>query len=184
MTFEAEHSRQGDRGPEPEGRSGWHFGPADAAMMAATLLLTVAVCMPVALRFRDETRRLDRTREDALDDVRRLRATLHHLEARRAARTQLRRAVDRYVADIEARPFVPWATGVREIADRRPAGAWLVQIAGDGPRFRATLAAHDLTLAGAFADSLRGSAYVDFATPPVNGDDPRTRVVSGRLAGE
>lgn len=164
--------------------TGWIFGPADAAISAGLLVLTVAVCMPVALHFREQAKQFDRQREEALDRSRRVKATLEHVESRRVAHTQLRRAVDRYVAEVQSRPIVPWATVVGELSRRRPGGVWAVRLSGDGPRFRAEVATPQANLVETYAQSLRESPYVDFATLPVGAAPGQARQVVGRMTGE
>lgn len=163
---------------------GWTFGPADAAIAAGLLGLTVAVCMPVAMHFREQAKQFDRQREEALDRSRLVKATLEHVESRRIAHTQIRRAVDRYVAEVQARPIVPWSTVVGELSRRRPGGVWAMRLSGDGPRFRAEVATPQPALVESYAQSLRESPYVDFATLPVGAAPGQTRQVVGRMTGE
>ncbi len=178
--------RESTREPEtvPAATGGWVFGPVDAAISAGMLILTVAVCVPVALSFREQAKAYDRQREDALDRSRQIKATLEFVESRRTAHTQLRRAADRYVAEVQARPIVPWATVVGEMSRRRPGGLWAVRMSGDGPRFRVEVSAQQPQLVSTYAQSLRESPYVDFAALPTGVQPTQARQVVGRMTGD
>jgi hypothetical protein len=159
----------------------WALGPADVAIAAAALAVTVGVSVPLALHFHGQSEALDRERQESLARTRAYLALERRLEARRGALTELRRAADRYVADVEARPIVAWTTALTELSHRRPAGVWTTRISGDGPRFRADVRAARPELFSEYAHSLRESAYVDFAAGDGAGATGR---VTGRLMGE
>lgn len=162
----------------------WRWGPADTALSAGLLALVVAGCLPLAWHLHGEARAVDQERTDSLNRVRGLNVTLKYVQARRTALGRLRRAVDRYVADVEARPVVPWTTVVTELSAQRPAGLWATRLSGEGPRFSAEVAAERPELVTLYAERLRQSRYVEFAALPP-GAPPRSRGrVVGRMMGE
>lgn len=169
--------------PEPR-RSGWVPGALDAALLAALLFATLAVALPIAAGMRRQVRLYDAAREESLRAIRIRRATLEHVESRRASYSRLRRAVDRYTAEVEARPIVPWASVVRELADRRPPGLWLQRVNGDGPRFRVQARMVDPVLGSTYAQNLRASSFVEFVSGPAPSGQPGEMLVSGRFVGE
>ena len=160
------------------------FGPADAGIAAVSVILALSVTVPVALHYRKEVQRLDRSRADSMSRTRQLRFTLDRSEARHAALTQFRREVSRYVSEVEARPMVPWTTVVGELSRRRPAGVWTTRLSGNGPHFRAQVAAERPELVTQFTQSLRESPYVDFAALPAGVAPATQSQVVGRLRGE
>ena len=163
--------------------AGWKFGPADVAIAGGTLMLSLAVAMPVAMQYRQETTNLDKKREAVAVRCRQMRSTAEMLEAKRLSNAQLRRAADRYVAEAENRPMVPWTAAVSELSQRRPAGVWTTRISGNGPRFSTEIRALRPELAAAYAQSLKQSSYVEFAEQVPAGPGGQTQV-TGRLAGE
>jgi hypothetical protein len=178
-------SRKPDE-PQPvsvEGAS-WSFGPVDAAIAAGSLTLALAVCAPVAFHFRSEARQLDRARMNSLQRTRMHRVTLERNQSRREALTQFRREVNRYVAEVEARPMVAWTTVVGELSRRRPNGLWTTRLSGNGPHFRAYVAAERPDLVSLYTQSLRQSPYVDFAALPAGAAPSTQAQVVGRLRGE
>ncbi|MFN3649114.1 MAG: hypothetical protein ACK47B_05985 [Armatimonadota bacterium] len=160
----------------------WSFGPADAAIAAASLALVVGVSLPWAWSLRSQVRELDRQRAEADASLRSTRSTLEFLQHRRTARMQFRRAVDRYVAAIEARPGVPWSTAIGELSRRRPAGVWTTRLSGNGGRFRAEVAGSSPEALDAYAEALRQSPYVEYAAP-VHGVAAKAEL-AGRWMGE
>ena len=170
--------------PSPEALRGWSFGPVDAAIAVGTLALAVGLCLPMAWHFRQETQRLDRERLEGHARVRQLDTTLKRLKTRRAALARLRRAVERYTAEVEARPMVPWSAVMTELSVQRPNGLWTTRLAGDGPRFTIDVVAERPDLVTLYAERLRQSQFVDFAALPA-GAAPATRSrLVGRVAGE
>ena len=163
---------------------GWSFGAADLGIAAGMLSLTLAVCFPSALYLRHQAHAVDQQQQQSLARTRLVKSELAHLETRRAAQTQLRRELTRYVAEVEAKPMVPWSTAVGEISRRRPHGVWTTRISGNGPHFRAQVAAERPDLVTVYTQSLRQSPYLDFAALPA-GAVPSTRAqIVGRLTGE
>jgi len=163
---------------------GWRFGLADVAIVAVLLSISVGASVPLALHYREQTRRLDAERMEVASRCRMMRGTTEHLEASRASVMQLRRAADRYIAEAEARPIVPWTTAVAELSRRRPEGVWTTRLSGNGPRFRAEFATRRPELAQQYTRNLRQSPYVEFAELPAGEmSGPRAQVV-GRLMGE
>lgn len=166
----------------------WTFGSSDALLAAGSLVCALAICLPVALHYRGQAGSRDRERLAAHGRCRQLTSTLEHAEGRKIALTQLRRGVERYVADVEARPIVPWTSAVRELSERRPNGLWTVRLSGNGARFRAQVAAARADLPAAYINSLRQSSQVDYAGLPVDGTVATASAapfqVVGRLVGE
>lgn len=148
------------------------------------IVLGLSISVPVALHFRQEVRRLDQARVASMSRTRQLRMTLERGQARNAALTQFRREVNRYVADVEARPMIPWTTLVGELSRRRPKGVWTTRISGNGPHFRAQVAAERPELVTLYTQSLRQSPYVDFAALPAGTAPAAQAQVVGRLRGE
>jgi hypothetical protein len=162
----------------------WTWSTSDSALAAGLLALTVAVCVPVGYYFHSNARAMDRQVEETQGRVRMLRTTLEYVENRKTDLARLRREVNRYVADVETRPMVPWSTVVAELSRRRPDGLWTTRIWGSGPQFRAQVAAMSPDLVGQYARQLRESPYVEFAALPA-GDAPATGAqVVGRMMGE
>jgi hypothetical protein len=162
----------------------WTWGPADALIAALLVAATVAVCVPVSFRLHTRARDLDREVQEAHGRMAQLRATLEHVEGRRDELARLRREVNRYVADVEARPIIPWSTVVTELSQRRPGGLRTTRISGNGPQFRAQLTAAVPELIPAYARALRESPFVDFATLPTGETPGHSGQVVGRLMGE
>lgn len=174
--------------PPATGAAAWSFGSSDAVLAAGSLVCALAVCVPVALHYRGQASFRDREIAAAQARCRQLLSTLEHAEGRKIALTQLRRGVERYVADVEARPIVPWTSAVRELSERRPNGLWTVRLSGNGPLFRAQVAAARADLPIAYINSLRQSSRVDYAGLPVEGTVATASAapfqVVGRLVGE
>ncbi len=167
------------------GLRAWNFGPVDLAISGVLLALVAGVCIPTALHYRQEANRMDQQRAELTSRCRQLGTTLRFVESRRAALSQFRRSVDRYVADVESRPIVPWVTTIGEMSRRRPYGVSARRMSGDGPRIRIDVAAASPDLVQAYAQSLRESPYLDFAALPA-GAAPSAAggQIIGRLAGE
>lgn len=161
----------------------WVWGPADAVIASGLLALTVAVCVPLGYHFHSRAAELDKRIEETSFRLHALRTTLERVEARRTDLSRLRREVNRYVADVETRPLVPWTTVVGELSRRRPEGLWTTRITGNGAQFRAQVSAMTPDLVGAYARHLRESPYVEFAALPA-GDAPNGSQVVGRMMGE
>jgi len=160
------------------------IGAADLAMAAGVIALALSASIPVALHFRQEVRSLDQARMTSMSRTRQLRMTLERGQSRNAALTQFRREVNRYVAEVEARPMIPWTTFVGELSRRRPKGVWTTRISGNGPHFRAQVAAERPELVTLYTQSLRQSPYVDFAALPAGTAPAAQAQVVGRLRGE
>jgi hypothetical protein len=163
--------------------STWVWGPVDAVIASGLLALTVAVCVPLGYHFHAQAREIDRQVEDSNFRLHGLRSSLEHVEARRTDLSRLRREVNRYVADVETRPIVPWTTLIGELSRRRPEGLWTTRITGSGPQFRAQVAAMSPSLVSNYAQQLRESPYVEFAALP-SGDAPGSAQIVGRVMGE
>lgn len=163
-------------------RPAWKPAQADIAIAASFLTLTLAVGIPVALRFHQEGETLDRETAMSLGRTKMLMATERRVQARRLALTELRHAADRYVADVEARPVVAWTTALGELSRRRPPGVWATRLSGDGPRFSALVRTEHPDLVAAYTQYLRESPYVDFAA--ADRASSGTVRVAGRLLGE
>jgi hypothetical protein len=149
--------------------------------------LVLAVCIPLALHLRSTAREADRQREVVFDRVRQTRSVVHYLEARRAALATLRRDVQSYMTDVEARPIVAWTTALAELSRCRPAGLEAARLSGSGPRFRAQVTCASPQLVGLYAQSLRESPYVDWVSGDAQaGGAPATDrfQLVGRLVGE
>ena len=118
-----------------------------------------------------------------------LAAAARFSEERRRAMARFRLEVDRYVQDVQSRPIVPWTTVVTEISQRRPQGVWITRVSGNGPRFRAQLAAQNPALIGDYLTRLQDSPCVDFAGRPgatmatTPGSTGSTQIL-GRVTGE
>lgn len=162
----------------------WTWGPADAVIAAGGLALVVAASVPIGYHFHTQARAADHELQESIGRFRALQATLERVEGRKTDLARLRREVNRYVADVETRPIVPWSTVVAELSRRRPDGLWTTRISGNGPQFRATVSAMVPDLVNQYARQLRESPYVEFAALPV-GDAPGAGAqVVGRLMGE
>jgi len=170
--------------PMPRSPSVWTFGPVDAAIALGMLAATLLVCVPVALHLRQEANQLEREQMALHSRAKILKSTLSHLETRQAALLQLQRAVNRYLANVEVRPVVPWTTVVSELSQRRPGGVWTTQISGEGPRFQAQVRLARPDLAATYVERLRQSPYVEFATVAPAGGAAGGTVVSGRMTGD
>lgn len=159
----------------------WRPGPADVAISAVLLAVTLAVSVPVALKYHDEAKFYDQERSRSIRASQQLNVTLKRVQARRRQLAQLRRVVDRYVADVEARPIVPWGTVVGELGRRRPNGVWTNRILGEGPRFTAYITSARPELGQAYVLELRQSPYVEFAMTSSGGAGEK---IVGRFQGE
>lgn len=162
----------------------WAWGPADALIAAGLVALTIAVCLPLSFRLHSRARDLDRQIQESHARMAQIRATLEHVEGRRDDLARLRREVNRYAADVEARPIIPWSTVVSELALRRPGGLRTTRLSGNGSQFRAQLSAAVPELIPAYARLLRESPYVDFAALPTGDTPGHSGQVVGRLMGE
>lgn len=160
------------------------LGAADLPIAAGVVVFALSLSIPVALHFRQEIRTLDQTRQTSMSRTRQLRIALERGQTRNAALTQFRREVNRYVADVESRPRIPWTTFVGELSRRRPKGVWTTRISGNGPHFRAQIAAERPELVTLYTQSLRESPYVDFAALPAGTAPAAQAQVVGRLRGE
>lgn len=162
----------------------WTWGPTDALIAAVLVALTVAVCVPLSFRLHTRARDLDRQIQASHARMAQMRATLEHVENRRDDLARLRREVNRYAADVEARPIIPWGTVIGELSVRRPGGLRTTRLSGNGAQFRAQLAAAVPELIPAYARALRESPYVDFAAMPTGEMPGHSGQVVGRLMGE
>lgn len=160
------------------------LGAVDLAVAAGLVAVALSISVPVALHFRREVRSLDQARMSSMSRTRQLRTALERGQTRNAALTQFRREVNRYVADVESRPLIPWTTFVGELSRRRPKGVWTTRISGNGPHFRAQVAAERPELVTQYTQSLRQSPYVDFAALPAGTTAASQAQVVGRLRGE
>jgi hypothetical protein len=176
--------RPGQSEATPSSSQVWAWGPADAAIAAGLAVLTVVICLPISFNMHARSRALERELEMARFRARAIRITLERNETRRTDLARLRREVNRYVADVEARPIVAWTTVVGEISRRRPAGLWTTRLSGSGPRFRAEISAATPGLSELYARELRDSPYVDFASLPPGEGPSTSTTVAGRLMGE
>jgi hypothetical protein len=175
---------QSEATPAGKRPASWTWGPADAAIAAGLAVVAMAICLPVSFHFHARSTELEKELDAARARARSIRVTLDHVESRRVDLSRLRREVNRYVAEVEARPIVAWTTVVGELSRRRPDGLWTSRVSGSGPRFRAQVSAATPELAGIYARQLRESPYVDFAALPAGeGPSVSTQVV-GRLMGE
>jgi hypothetical protein len=174
--------------PESEGAvraaQGWSFGAVDAAMAAVSLTVALAACAPFAIHLRKEVRKLDSARIESMQRTRMHRLSVQRNESRREALTQFRREVNRYVAEVEARPMIPWTTVVGELSRRRPQGLWTTRLSGNGQHFRAQVATHRTELVPVYTQSLRESPYFEFATLPAGMVPANRTQVVGRVRGE
>lgn len=164
--------------------AGWAWGPADAVIAAGGLVLVVAACVPIGYYFHSQARTADHQIQESIGRFRALQTTLERVEARKADLSRLRREVNRYVAEVETRPIVPWSTVVAELSRRRPEGLWTTRISGNGPQFRAKVSAMAPELVNDYARQLRESPYVEFAALPVGDAPGASAQVVGRLMGE
>jgi hypothetical protein len=169
---------------ETSGRAPWTWRPADTLIAACLFFVAVGISLPVAAHFHLQAAGCDRERERSLAVTRSVDATIEHLEGRQADMALLRREANRYVAEVEARPIVPWTTLMTEVSTRRPAGVWLRRLSGSGPHFRAQVAALRPELPGAFALQLRESPYLEFAGLPADGLPGSSTRVVGKALGE
>jgi len=162
----------------------WTLGPIDLAIAAGLLAVTLGVAAPIAHRYHQEAMALEREAGESVARYRMLQRTLEHVQQQRGRLTQLRRAVDRYVSDVEARPIVPWTTVMGELSRRRPRGLWTTRISGEGPRFTTQVTAERPELVQQYAEQLRESPYMEFAALPT-GEVQSTRArLIGRAQGE
>src|SRR5688572_21130559 len=69
----------------------WSPGPADVAVAAGLLALTLGAAIPLALHYHRETQAVDRERILATGRIRILRATERRVQSRRLAVAELRR---------------------------------------------------------------------------------------------
>lgn len=171
-------------GASSPSHSEWSWGPADAAIAAGGLALVVAVCLPLGYHFHSQARTLEQQVEETVSRCRTLRMTLDRVESRKTDLARLRREVNRYVADVETRPIVPWGTVVGELSRRRPEGLWTTRITGNGPQFRAQVAGYSPELVQSYAQRLRESPYIEFAALPAGEAPASGGQVVGRLMGE
>jgi hypothetical protein len=157
------------------------FSIADAAIAAGLLAATLAVCLPTAIRFRADARNAERRMVASRERIAEVRSEIHQVETRRAMASEQRRAVNRYLAEVDARPMTPWTTGVAELCRARPNGLWTVQMRGNGPRFQAIVQAARPDLVGTYAQRIAKSPRAEFAARPGAGSGLQ---VVGRWKGE
>ena len=166
-------------------RGGWTFGPADAAIAAGLLALTLGISIPVAVRLNAATREVDHASAAAGTRIRVMHATSRFTEARREAVTSFRKEAKRYVEEVQSKRMVPWTAVATEISQSRPDGVWITNLSADGPRFRIQLAATKPELAAEYLAALQQSPVVEFAAQPAGAvPTGNTYQVVGRLAGE
>jgi hypothetical protein len=110
-----------------------------------------------------------------------IRSEIHQVEAQRATASEQRRAMNRYLAEVDARPVTPWATGVAELCRARPNGLWAVQMRGNGPRFQTIVQAARPDLVATYAKRIAKSSRAEFAARPGEGNGLQ---VVGRWKGE
>jgi hypothetical protein len=170
--------------PEAPPQADWQFGPSDVGLAAASLALTVVLCVPFALHFRAQAAHMERERQRSIDRGRVMAQTVEHAEAQRIALLQFRRDAAQYLDDVETRPMIPWTTVMTELSRRRPQGVWTTRISGDGPRFRAIIATPRAELATAYARRLMESPYIDFAAQPGGQYGAASNQIVGRMRGE
>ena len=163
---------------------GWAFGTADIGITCALFAAAVAICLPLALHFRQESHDWEARAQESTERTVSVRASILHLENRRVALSQFRRELTRYVKEAENKPIVPWTTAVSEISRHRPRGLWTVRLSGNGPHFRAQVAAERADLVTEYAQSLRQSPYMDFAALPAGAAPASRSQLVGRLVGE
>lgn len=154
---------------------------ADAVIAAGLLAATLAVCLPTAMGFRSDARKMDRAALASRERCERTRSQIQQVEVQHALASEQRRAVARYLAEVDSRPVTPWPAAVNELCRNRPRGLWAVQLRGSGPRFQAVVQAARPDLVAAYARKLSKSARTEFATRP--GDGSGLQVV-GRWRGE
>jgi hypothetical protein len=176
------HSPKPEESPAAGG--GWTFGSADLGISAALFALSVAVCLPLALHFRAQSCAWEERTDESTVRTTALRSAIAHLDSRRAAMVQFRHELTKYVAEVEAKPIVPWTTEVAEMSRHRPRGLWTVRLSGSGPHFRARVAAERADLVTQYAQSLRQSPYMDFAALPAGAAPATHSQLVGRLVGE
>jgi hypothetical protein len=160
------------------------FSQKEMLLSAGLLVTVLALCAPAALYLRSRVGTFERESIASVDRCRRLQAAGRQVEGRKANLAQLRRSVDRYLADVDSRPIVPWATAVSELSGRRPRGLRTIRISGEGPRFVAELSGDRADLAWAYAGLLAQSPYVDFANASPGGHSSGSTQVVGRMKGE
>jgi hypothetical protein len=162
----------------------WSPRALDAALAAAGVALILAASLPGATMLRRQAADLDRQRAEAHQRASAVRGTLRHLEERRADLLSFRRSVDRYVSQVEARPMVPWTTTISELSRSQPEGVWTTRLRGDGPRFRATVAAERPELISQYVRQVSDSNYVDLVSQPAGGEGGPEAELVGRMRGE
>jgi hypothetical protein len=181
--------------PVPEGR---RFTAFDVAFATGMFVVAMGMCVPTAARLHQEARALEHQRVEMADRCQQVRLLLYRVQAKQAAVRELHRAVDRYVADVEAKPIVPWSTAVGELSRRRPNGLRTLRITGNGPRFQAYVSAARPELISLYTESLQESPYVQDVSGPFSrpeepgaqpgsgpaGTDATQMTVVGQLMGE
>ena len=166
-------------------RSGWTFGPADAAIAAGMLVLSLGVSIPVAVRLNAASREVDQSSYACMNRIRMMNTTARFTEARREAVSAFRMEAKRYVDEVQAKPMVPWTAVASEFSRALPDGVWITKISADGPRFQVQLSAVSPELASDYLSALQQSPVVEFAAQPTGGiPTGNTYQVVGRLAGE
>lgn len=149
---------------------------------AVCFVVCLGICFSFALHLRSRSRLVDAQKLESARRSHRILQTVRHAEQSRVAAIGLRKAIGRYVASIESRPSVPWATVVTELSRLRPSGAWAERLSGNGPRFKVTLRTAAPDLAPVYVEQLRESPYIEFVS--LAGGDARSRQVTGRTMGE
>ena len=154
---------------------------ADAVIAPALLAVTLAICMPIAMRFRVEAQKMDQATLASRERCGKTRMKIQHVEEQRALVSEQRQAATRYLAEIDSRPVTPWSAAVGELCRNRPRGLWAVRLRGNGPRFQAVVQAARPDLVAAYVRKLSKSQRAEFAERP--GDAESLQVV-GRWRGE
>jgi hypothetical protein len=164
---------------------GWTFGPADAAIAAGILVLSLGVSIPVAVRLNAAAREVDQASTASVNRTRILNATARFTETRREAVAAFRMEAKRYADEIQSKRMVPWTAVASEISRARPDGVWITKLSADGARFQVQLSAVKPELASDYLSALQQSPVVEFATQPTGAiPTGNTYQVVGRLAGE
>ena len=187
--MERERSETTTAGTAAPSGGAWTFGPADMAIAAGLMVLTLAACVPGALRFREEARRCDAQRVAAAERCRELQASIAEFSSRQMAAEHVRSVVERYTSDVASRRIVPWDTVVGELSRRRPEGVWTTRLSANGSRFTAEIRSRRPELVSAYLRKLSESPYVEFVQQPAPAGPAQPQAVAsativGRLVGE
>jgi hypothetical protein len=167
----------------PQG--GWTFGPADAAIAAGLLVLSLGISIPVAVRLNLASREMDHAASTSINRTRILTHTARFTESRREAVSAFRTEAKRYAEEVQSKRSVPWTAVATEFSRARHDGVWINKLSADGARFQIQLSAVSPDLATDYLAALQQSPVVEFATHPTGAiPTGNTYQVVGRLAGE